>query len=51
MNEVKGYIIDNGDLFDGTVEQFQDCFFSNADEYTVRDWCESEGYILEVIYD
>jgi len=51
MKKVKKYIIDNGEMFDGTVEQFQDCFFSNADEDTVRDWCNNMDYNLEVIYE
>lgn len=51
MTNVIGYLIDDGDTFEGTVEQFRDCFFSNADEDTVRQWCESQNMKLEVIYE
>lgn len=50
MREVIGYKINNGDIFDGTLEQFVNCFFSNNDEYTVREWCKREGFDLEVLY-
>jgi len=43
------YVIDDGDIFDGTIEQFKDCFFSNADEETVSNWCKQEGFTLEVV--
>ena len=44
------YKIDNGEIFEGTVDQFKDCFFSNSSEKNVRTWCEQQGYKFE-IYD
>lgn len=39
----------NGNLmFEGTVEDFQDCFFDNADPETISDWADEQGY--EVVY-
>ena len=42
------FIIDNGDVFYGTLEQFQDCFFSNATPELIQDWCRENGYSYEV---
>jgi len=38
---MKYLIVDgSGDLvFDGTLEQFRDCFFSNATDFLIRQWC------------
>jgi hypothetical protein len=33
----------NGDMFDGTPEQFADCFFSNNDPLTIIHWAWSQG--------
>ena len=47
---MKWIIIDDGDTFEGTPEQFEDCFFSNADNETIMDWAEkmnSSCIILE----
>ncbi len=38
----------DGDIFEGTVEQFRNCFFENADMETVVDWAEEHDY--EVVY-
>lgn len=40
--------IENGDLFEGTREQFMNCFFSNADDEEIRDWCIENGYTLKI---
>ena len=48
MNENTVIVIDDGDMFYGTVDQFKDCFFSNADEETIRDWANVNGYNIEV---
>lgn len=32
-------IIDDGDLFEGTRDQFRDNFFDNADDYQITRWC------------
>lgn len=44
------YKIDNGDTFEGTLDQFCDCFFSNADEETISAWCADNGFNFEA-YD
>ncbi len=35
------YKIDDGITFEGTLEQFQDCFFSNADHELIVNWCKN----------
>lgn len=40
--------IEDGDVFLGTLEQFKDCFFSNADEASIRDWCFENHYNLSM---
>jgi histone acetyltransferase (RNA polymerase elongator complex component) len=45
----KIYLIDNGGTFEGTLEQFQENFFSNADEDSIREWCAREGSTLEIV--
>jgi hypothetical protein len=48
-------IVENGDIFEGTREQFMDCFFSNGDDEEIIDWCFDNGYKLkiggEIIFD
>jgi hypothetical protein len=39
--------IDDGDTFEGDLDQFEDCFFSNADMYSVLEWCEERRYKVE----
>jgi hypothetical protein len=46
--ETDWIIVENGDLFEGTREEFMDCFFSNADDETIKDWCFDHGYKLEI---
>jgi hypothetical protein len=41
------YIIDDGDTFEGTIDQFRDCFFSNADEESMLNWCKEKNCKLE----
>jgi hypothetical protein len=41
-------LVDNGDMFDGTREQFADCFFSNATNNQIIDWCKSQGFSLSI---
>ena len=36
-------IVDGGDTFEGTLEQFKDCFFDNATKETILDWAASTG--------
>ena len=41
-------VIDNGDTFEGSLKQFKDCFFDNADYFTIRMWCEHNGMKFEL---
>lgn len=43
-------IIDNGDTFEGTINQFQDCFFTNANEETIKFWCSQNNMKCEIIW-
>ena len=44
-------IINNGDMFEGTLEQFEDCFFPNANLESIRIWCEDNKFELEIVED
>jgi len=48
--KIKKITIDNGVMFEGTVDMFKDCFFSNASEKVIRDWCEKSKYKVEFEY-
>lgn len=37
-------IIEDGDMFEGTREQFEDCFFYNATDDNIKDWCFDYDY-------
>lgn len=41
-------LVDAGTIFEGTREQFRDCFFDNASNEQILDWCEKEGYSLKI---
>jgi len=41
-------IIDDGETFDGTLEQFKDSYFDNADENSIAEFCETHGWKLEI---
>jgi hypothetical protein len=51
MNLETRIIIENGDVFDGTREQFMDCFFSNADDDKIKDWCIENGWNVLITED
>jgi len=40
--------IDNGETFEGTPNQFKDCFFDNADLDIIYDWCQKNGMKFRV---
>ena len=40
--------VEDGDMFEGTLEQFQDCFFSNAEPALIMDWCHEQGWKCEI---
>lgn len=47
--DLESYIIvEDGDVFQGTREQFMDCFFSNADDGEIKDWCFDNGWTLSI---
>jgi hypothetical protein len=33
-------VIDNGIIFEGTREMFRDCFFDNASNENIINWCK-----------
>lgn len=41
-------LVENGDMFDGTREMFQDCFFANAYDEEIEDWCKQNGWSLTI---
>ena len=38
--KIEKIIIDDGDMFEGTEEQFRDCFFDNVSVASIKAWCE-----------
>ena len=36
-------VIDEGATFEGSLKQFKDCFFDNANHFTIRMWCKQNG--------
>jgi hypothetical protein len=46
--ETDNILVEGGDMFDGTREGFRDCFFSNADNENIINWCGSNGWSLEI---
>ncbi len=41
-------LVDNGDMFEGSRDQFRDCFFDNADNENIIGWCKDNGWKLEI---
>lgn len=41
-------VVDGGDLFEGTRDQFRDNFFDNADDYQIIRWCLDNWSDLEI---
>ncbi len=50
MTTIKEIIINDGNVFQGTVDMFRDCFFDNAYPNVIEDWCESQNMKCEIIY-
>lgn len=46
---MKIIIIEHGDIFEGTVKQFMDCFFVVEDEENIRKWCKENNWTCEII--
>jgi len=40
-------MIDDGVVFEGPLDQFKDCFISNANDKTIQEWCNQQGYKFE----
>ena len=43
-------IVENGDIFEGTREQFMDCFFSNGDDEEIIDLLKDQ-YVSMLLYE
>lgn len=41
-------LLDDGCFFDGTQDQFRDCFFDNADSNQIFDWAASQDLRCEI---
>jgi hypothetical protein len=41
-------LIDNGEIFNGTREQFKDCFFTNAIDDNIVSWCVEQNFTLSI---
>ena len=48
MNLETWIVVDDGVMFEGTREQFMDCFFSNADDEQIKAWCLKNSYSLRI---
>lgn len=42
------FLVEDGDIFDGTREMFMDCFFSNASNGQIIEWCFQNEFTLEI---
>ena len=50
MKRIKMIIIDDGDTFYGTPEQFGECFFSNVYPEVIEEWAEANDMKCEIEY-
>ena len=41
-------LVENGDMFEGTRDQFRNSFFDNASDNEIKDWCQTYGYSLTI---
>jgi hypothetical protein len=41
-------VVEDGNVFEGDETHWADCFFSNVSEELVRDFCEREGWKVEI---
>ena len=48
--EIDKIIIDNGETFEGTPEQFKDCFFDNVNIDNIQAWCKKQDSTYEIIF-
>ncbi len=42
-------IVDDGQTFEGTFEQFKDCFFDNAEVDVIKDWAKVNNMKVEFV--
>ena len=40
-------IVDGGQTFEGSIEQFKECFFSNANPTSIKEWANKMGSSVE----
>lgn len=45
---IKWITIDDGETFEGTLAQFKDSYFDNADENSIAEFCERHEWKLEI---
>lgn len=38
--------VDGGSVFSGTRDQFRNCFFENANDNEIENWCQENGWSL-----
>lgn len=41
------YLVEDGEMFHGTLAQFKDCFFSNATELSMTEWARDNNFKLQ----
>ena len=41
-------IVHDGEIFEGTRSQFANCFFSNATDLQIIDWCRVQEFKLTI---
>jgi hypothetical protein len=41
-------LVDGGEMFGGDRDQFANCFFDNADNEQVTQWCRESGFSLSI---
>jgi len=51
MSSILHIVIESGDVFEGTLDQFKDCFFSNADVDSIRKWCKDQDFSCEITFN
>jgi isoleucyl-tRNA synthetase len=47
---IKRIVVNGGDVFDGSPDQFRDSFFDNVSEETVRGWASVHNYTVEFFH-
>lgn len=41
-------LVEDGEMFEGTRDMFRDCFFDNAHDDQIIDWCKQLGFSLVI---